>query len=76
MNATSAESYVINGVLSTIPTPSVGYRAGILNSDGDEKLKRGGSSDAKHGSSGGESDHRVSGVDGEGELVSDGTGDE
>lgn len=57
-------------------TPSVGYRAGILNSDGDEKSKRGGSSDSKHDGSGGETVHWVSGVDGDGELVNDGRGDE
>lgn len=49
---------------------------GILNSDGDEKSKRGGSSDSKHGSSGGETAHWVSGMDGDGELVEDDRGDE
>ena len=49
---------------------------GILKSDGDEKSKRGGSSDSKYCSSGGESDHEVSGEDGDGELVKDGTGEE
>lgn len=53
-------------------TPA-GYKSGILNSDGDEKSKRGGASDSNDGSSRGESDHWVSGVDGDGELVNDGT---
>jgi len=47
---------------------------GILNSDGDEKSKRGDSNESKHDSSWGESDHRGSGE--EGELVNDGIGDE
>lgn len=55
---------VING-LSTILTPSAGYKVGILNSDGDEKSKRGDSNESKHGNSGGESDHRGSGDKGE-----------
>ena len=49
---------------------------GILNSDGDEKSKKGGSSDSKYGSSGGERHHWVSGEDGDGELVNDGIGEE
>ena len=49
---------------------------GILNSDGDEKSKRDGSADSKHGGCGGETVHWVSGVDGDGELVNDGRGDE
>lgn len=57
--------------LSTISTPSTGYKEGILNSDGDEKSKRGDSNELKHGNSGGESDHRGSGD--EGELVNDGS---
>jgi hypothetical protein len=47
---------------------------GILNSGGNEKLKSGSSSDSEYGSCGGESDHWVSGEDGDGELVSDGIG--
>ena len=66
----------INGLLSAISMASVGYRVGILNSDGDEKSKCGGSSDPKYGNSRGERDHCVSGVDGDGELVNDGRGDE
>ena len=54
----------------------MGYRVGILSRDGDGKAKRGGSSNPKHGSSGGERDHWVSGEDGDGELVNDGTGEE
>ena len=54
----------------------MGYRVGILSSDGDGKAKRDGSSNPKHGSSGGESDHWVSGEDGDGELVNDGIGEE
>jgi len=46
---------------------------GILNSDGEEKSKRGDSSESKHDNSGGVSDHKVSGE--EGELVNDGRGD-
>ena len=55
----------------TISTPSSGYKVGILNSDGDEKSKRGDSNESKHGRSGGESDHR--GFGDEGELVNDGS---
>ena len=57
--------------LSTTSTPSVGYKEGILNCDGDEKSKRGDSNESKHDNSGGESDHRGSGD--VGELVSDGS---
>lgn len=53
--------------------PSAGYRLGILNSDGKEKSKRDGSNESKHDDSGGGSDHKVSGE--EGELVNDGIGD-
>ena len=60
----------INGS-PTIPTPSAGYKVGILNSDGDEKSKRDDSNESKHGNSGGESDHR--GFGDEGELVNDGS---
>ena len=67
-------TYRENSELSVISTPSAGYKLGILNSDGDEKPKRGDSSGLKHGSSEGESDHRVSGV--VGEFVNDGNGDE
>ena len=59
---------------SAISTPSTGYKVGILNSDGDEKSKRGGSNESKHGSSGGASDHRELGD--EGEFVNDGMVDE
>ena len=45
---------------------------GILNIDGEEKLKRGGSSESRSGISGGEHDHWVSGVEGDGEFVNDG----
>ena len=51
---------------------SVGYRVGTLNSDGDERSKRGSPNDSQHGGSGGETVHWVSGVDGDGELVNDG----
>lgn len=54
----------------------MGYRVGILNSGDGENSKRGGSNDSKHGSSGGESDHWVSGEDGDGELVNEGIGEE
>lgn len=64
------ENYGEINELSTISTPSSGYRVGILNSDGDEKSKRGDSNESKYGNSGGESDHRGSGD--EGELVNDG----
>ena len=63
-------------MLSTIATPCAGYRAGILNIDGDEKSNNGDPRDSKSGSSGGESDHWVSGEDGDGELVSDGIVDD
>lgn len=56
MGAAAVENYEINGLLSTISTLSVGYRVGILNSDGDEKSKRGDSKDSKDGNSEGESD--------------------
>ena len=59
--------------VSTIPTPSAGYKVGILNSDGEEKSKKGDSSESKHDNSGGVSDHKASGE--EGELVNDGRGD-
>ena len=73
MNTVDMGNYEINRLLlSTISTPSAGYRVGILNSDGEEKSKRGGSSEPKHVNSAGESDHNVSGE--EGELVSDGRG--
>ena len=74
-NATGMGNYNIKGLLlSTISTPSAGYRVGILNSDGEEKSKKGGdSSGSKYVNSGGESDHKVSGE--EGELVNDGRGD-
>ena len=65
-----------NGLLSTMRMASVGYRVGILYNNGDEKAKRDGSSDSKHGGSGGETVHWVSGVDGDGELVSDGREDD
>lgn len=65
-----------NGLLSTMRMASVGYRVGILNSDGDEKSKRDGSSGSEHGGSGGETVHCASGVDGDGELVSEGRGDD
>jgi len=57
-----------------ISTPSTGYKVGILNSDGEEKSKRGDSSESEYDSSGGESDHR--GFGDEGELVNDGGEDE
>jgi len=64
-------NYEINGLLlSTIPTPSAGYRLGILNSDDKEKSKRGNSNKSKRDNSGGGSDHKASGD--EGELVNDG----
>lgn len=66
----------INRLLLKMSTPSARYKAGILNIDGEENSKRGGSSDLKSGSSGGESDHWVSGVEGDGELVNDGRVDE
>ena len=73
-NATDTENYKINELLvSTISTPSAGYRLGILNSDGEEKSKRDDSNESKHDNSGGGSDHKVSGE--EGELVKDGIGD-
>ena len=73
-NATGTGNYEINGLLlSTISTPSAGYRLGVLKSDGKEKSKRDGSSKLKHDNSGGGSDHKVSGE--EGELVNDGIGD-
>ena len=62
--------------LSTIVTPYVGHRVGILSSDGDKKSKRGGASVSKHGSSEDENDHWVPGGDGDGELVNDGIGEE
>ena len=46
---------------------------GILDSDDEEKSKGDDSNGSKHVSSGGESDHKVSGE--EGELVNDGRGD-
>ena len=46
---------------------------GISNNDDEEKSKRGDSSGSKHVSSGGESDHKVSGE--ERELANDGGGD-
>ena len=64
-----------NGLLSTMRMASVGYRVGTLNSDGDEKSKRDDSSGSEHSGSRGETVHWVSGVDGDGELVSDGRGD-
>ena len=64
-------SYKINELLlSTISTPSAGYRAGILNSDGEEKSKRADPSRSKDANCGGESDHKPS--EEEGELVNDG----
>ena len=67
-------NYEIDGsLLSTISTPSVGYRVGILNSDGEEKSKRDDPSESKYIDSGDESDHRVSGE--EGESVNDCKGD-
>jgi len=73
-NATGTENYKINELLvSTISTPSEGYKLGILNSDGEEKSKRDDSSESRHDNSGGGSDHKVSGE--EGELVNDGIGD-
>jgi len=72
-NAVGTGNYKINKlVVSTISTPSAGYRLGILNSD-DEKSKRDDSSESKHDNSGGGSDHKVSGE--EGEFVNDGIGD-
>ena len=66
--------YKINELLvSTIETPSAGYRLGILNSDGEEKPKRDDPSESKHDNSGGGSDQKVSGE--EGEFVNDGIGD-
>jgi len=73
-NVMDTENYGEINELPTISTPSAGYRMGILNNDGDEKSKRDDSSESKYGNSGGESDHRVSGE--EGELVKDGRGDE
>jgi len=73
-NATGTGNYKINELLvSTISTLSAGYRLGILNSDGEEKSKRDDSSESKHDNSGGGSDHKVSGE--EGEFVNDGIGD-
>jgi len=66
------ENYGENNELSTISTSSAGYKVGILNSDGDAKLRRGDSNESKYGNSGGESDHRVSGE--EEELVNDDRG--
>jgi len=64
-------NYKINEwLLSTISTPSVGYRAGILNSDGEEKSNRVDPSKSKDANRGGESDHKLS--EEEGELVNDG----
>jgi len=63
-------NYKINELLlSTISTPSVGYRVGILN-NGEEKSKRVGPSKSNEANCGGESDHKLAG--GEGELVNDG----
>lgn len=63
-------NYKINKLLlSTISTPSVGYRAGILNS-GEEKSKRVDPSKSNDASRGGESDHKL--AEEEGELVNDG----
>ena len=74
-DATGMRNYEINGtLLSTTSTPSTGYRVGILNNDGEEKSKKGGNSrKLKYVNSGGESDHKVSGE--EGEFVNDGRGD-
>lgn len=67
-------NYKINELLlSTISTPSVGYRAGILNSDGEEKSKRVDPRGSKDANCGGESDHRLS--EEEGEFVNDGRED-
>ena len=75
-NITGIRNYEIRGVsLSTIVTPYVGHRVGILSSDGDKKSKCG-ASVSKHGSSEDESDHWVLGGDGDGELVNDGIGEE
>jgi len=63
-------NYKINELLlSTISTPSVGYRVGILN-NGEENSKRVDPSKSKDVNCGGESDHKLS--EEEGELVNDG----
>ena len=56
-------------LLSTISTPSVGYRVGILN-NGEEKSKRVDPSKSNDANCGGESDHKL--AEEEGELVNDG----